>query len=124
MEMAKSLPDGTPLPELEKMLISAFTARGGNSKVFVEGKDENIRGFIFGSIEWFDGQDSCFVQACVVDPKEKNVCFELLARMKEWAKEKNVEYIYFMTPRDYKAYIRKYKFDYYSTVLRKKVKEE
>jgi len=120
LEMAKTIPD-LPLPELEKMLIGGINSP--NTKIFVEEKEDDIRGFMFVSIEGFDGQDACFVQVCAVKPTEENIVFEMLHRVKLWAKEKNVEYIYFITKRSPKAFERKYHFKYYGTVLRKRVEE-
>lgn len=121
LEMAKTIPD-LPLLALEKMLIGGIASP--NAKIFVEEKDDEVRGFIFASIEGFDGQDSCFVQVCAVKLEQENkyIVFELLSKIKLWAKEKNLEYIYFITKRP-KGFEKKYHFDYYGTVLRKKVEE-
>jgi len=122
LEMAKTIPD-LPIPELEKMLIGGISST--NTKIFVEEKGEEIRGFLFCSIEGFDGQDACFVQVCAIKPtnEENNIGFELLNRVKLWAKEKNLEYIYFITKRNAKGFEKKYHFKYYGTVLRKKLEE-
>jgi len=122
LEMAKVIPE-LPLDELEKMLIGGISSP--KAKIFVEEKEEEIRGFLFATIEGFDGKDVCFVQVCAIRPvKEENyIVFELLTKTKLWAKENKLEYLYFITKRNPKAFERKYHFDYYGTVLRKKVEE-
>lgn len=120
--MAKTIPD-LPIDELEKMLVGGISSP--NAKIFVEEKGEEIRGFMFTSIEGFDGKDSCFVQVCAIKPiaEENHIVFELLNKVKLWAKENKLEYIYFITKRNTKGFERKYHFNYYGTVLRKKVEE-
>jgi len=121
LEMAKAIPD-LPIPELEKMLIGGISSP--NSKILIEEKEDEIRGFLFASIESFDGQDCCFVQVCAVKPmNESHIVPELVHRIKLWAKEKGMEYIYFITKRNSKGFERKYKFDYYGAILRKRVEE-
>ena len=122
LELAELVPN-LPIPELEKILINGISSP--NSKILIEEKDDEVRGFLFASIESFDGQDCCFVQVCAVKPTcETNIVPELVHRIKLWAKEKQVEYLYFMTRRNSKGFERKYHFDFYGTVLRKKVEED
>ena len=123
VEMAKAIPD-LPIEELEKMLVGGIVSP--SAKIFVEEKDHDIRGFLFSTIEMFDGKDSCFIQVCAIKPipEENQIGFELLHRAKMWAKENKLEYMYFITKREHKGFERKYKFDYYGTVLRKKVEDK
>ncbi len=123
VELAKVIPD-LPGQVLDKLLIEAIVSK--DAKIYVDEKDDDVRGFIFATIADFDGQPSCFVQVCVVKPvrDERYICFELLTKVKLWAKENKLEYIYFITRRDPKGFEKKYHFDYYGTVLRQKVSKE
>ncbi len=121
--MAKVIPDFST-KALKKLLVNGLASVG--TKVFVDQIGDEVRGFLYASIEGFDGEDCCFVQVCVVKPirEEKYICFELLNKAKLWAKENKLEYIYFITKRESKGFERKYHFDYYGTVLRQKVSKE
>lgn len=123
LEMAKAVPD-TPLDKLEKMLIEAMTSK--QAKIFVDEKNNEIRGFIFGSVENLEGEDCIFIQFCIVKPikEERHIGFELLLKMRLWGKELGLNYIYTITDRNPKGYIRKYGFEHYANVLRKKIVDD
>jgi N-acetylglutamate synthase-like GNAT family acetyltransferase len=120
LEMAKSIPD-MPISELEKMLVGSISSH--TAKIFVEEKEDEIRGFVFCSNEVFDGKDACFIQVCAIKPLNENIGYELLHKVKMWAKDNKLEFMYFITKRNPKAFEKKYKFDYHGTVLRKKVED-
>jgi hypothetical protein len=117
IEMAKEVPN-TPLDKLQKFMFR--TINTPNTKIYYDVHDGIIRGFIYGTIESFDGDTCVFVQFCVVKPCEhdKYVCFELLTKMKLWAKENKITQIYFATSRNPEAFIRKYHFEFNSTILK------
>lgn len=121
LEMAKVVPD-VNVKTLEKMLVEAITSK--LSKIFVEEKGDEIRGFLLASVEELDGEDVIFIQFCVIKPmsqKENNVGFELLNRVRLWGRDLGINYIYAITKRSPKGYIRKYGFEYYANLLRKKI---
>lgn len=120
MEMARVVPN-TPLDKLEKMLISAISDK--NSRIYVAEKGGEIKGFMFGSVEEFDGEDVIFIQFAVVKPEEdeKYTCYELLLKFRLWAKESGLKWLYTMVQRNYKPFKRKYGFEPYAMVLRREI---
>lgn len=109
-----------PIEILRKKIINAITHQ--DSKVFIyRNKDAEIKGFIFGTMEEMDGEDCVFIQMCVVDPKhidrqaERLLTLELVAKINEWAKERGIKTMYFLTHRNPAAFERKFKFklDYF-----------
>lgn len=119
IDMAEKVPN-TPIYALEKMLLAAINDK--DSIVYIDDHEGEIRGFIYASKEFFDGQEVCFVQYCCVKPDgmERYICFELLNKIRIWSREQNLEWIYFMTKRNPRAFQKKYGFDNYSTVMRRK----
>lgn len=121
---ARSLPD-TPLDKLEEMMMGRV---GGNRcKILVDMKKDLIRGFVFATIEVFDGEDAVFVQAASVDPfcrdeaDENQYLFdEFLGQVIKWARSKGLKNIYMATKRE-KAFRRRASFEYWSTIMRRKV---
>ena len=109
-----------PIEVLRKRVMNAITHP--DSKVYLDRTDENdIRGFIFGSIEEMNGDTCVFIQLCIVKPvpqnptkedivHERQISLELLNKIREWARERGIKIIYFMTPRNPKAFERKFKF--------------
>ena len=117
VKMAEAVP-GAPLAKLKDMMFSTLNQPG--TKAYIDYNSGDIRGFIYASIEEFDGDRCVFIQFCVVRPGEleRSIGFELLTKMKLWAKEENIDKLYFITQRDPKAYIRKYHFEYHGSVLK------
>lgn len=117
IKLAEVVPN-TPLEKLRKFMFLTINKPG--TRAYVDMHDGVIRGFIYASIEEFDGEGCVFIQFCVVKPcdNEKNIGFELLDKMKQWAKENNISQIYLSTARDPKGFIRKYHFEFYSSILR------
>lgn len=104
---------------LKKML----TAGIGNkeAKIFVEEKDNEIRGFIFGSREYMNGKEVVFIQACWIDPHAPQAGHEMLNKIRLWAKESGIDEIYFWSYRDPKGFQRKYKFELAGYILKRRV---
>jgi N-acetylglutamate synthase-like GNAT family acetyltransferase len=122
IEMAHAVPDA-PKDVLERQLARAISRP--DAVVYVDDFKGEIRGFIYASIENFDGEDVCFVQFCVVKPEIASyVCFELLGRVRVWANERGLKWIYTMTARNYKPFMKKYKFEFAYTVLKRRVVDE
>ena len=117
VKLASIVPN-TPVEKLRKFMFATINKPG--TKAYIDVHDGEIRGFIYASIEEFDCDKCVFIQFCVLKPceLEKNIGFELLTKMKLWAKENNINQIYFMTERDPKAFIKKYHFQHYGSVLK------
>jgi len=121
LELAKDIPH-TPLPILEKFLIEALTSK--KAKILIsENKQDELVGFIFATIEEWQGEDVVFIQQCVIKPlkEERYIGFELLTKIKLWAKELNLKKIIMVTQRNPKPYIRKYHFNMEGTILKMEV---
>lgn len=123
VKLAEVVPD-TPLEKLQKFMFA--TINKPNSKAYVDIHDGEIRGFIYASIAEWDCDRCVFVQFCVVKPceEDKYICFELLTKIKLWAKENDITQIYFATSRDPKGFIRKYHFELHSTILKMDLTKE
>lgn len=117
IKLAEEVPD-TPLNKLKRFMF--LTLNKPDTKAYVDSHDGVIRGFIYASIEEFDGEKCVFIQFCVIKPceEDKYIGFELLTKMKSWAQENKITQIYFSTSRDPKAFIRKYHFEFHSTILK------
>lgn len=104
---------------LQEIMIQSLAR--SDSRIFVEEKDGQARGFIFATVETFEGKESVFIQSCSVKPddNERLVCFELLARIRKWGSELGLKDMFFMTRRSPEAFKRKYHFKYHTTVLRR-----
>lgn len=118
LKLAENIPE-TPLDKLKDMLLSAVDDR--EAKILIEKKDEDIRGFIFATIEKVDGERAAFIQSCYITPDMQGIGHELLTRIRTWAKENNLQNIYMMTKRDYKSFMRKYHFEFCYFILKKGV---
>ena len=116
IKLAEEVPN-TPLDKLRRFMF--LTLNRPNTKAYVDSQDGVIRGFIYASIEEFCGDDCIFIQFCVIKPcnDDKYIGFELLNKMKVWAREKGINDIYFSTTRNPEAFIRKYHFELHSTIL-------
>ena len=118
LPLAEHIPD-TNIEALERMLIEGVNSP--NSKILIDKKDDDIRAFLYASIEGFRGEDVVFIQACYVSPQALNVGYELLTRIRQWAKEKKIKTLVMMTPRHLKAWAKKYRFKLVSHVLKREV---
>jgi N-acetylglutamate synthase-like GNAT family acetyltransferase len=119
LDLAKAL--DTDPKALETALIRSLGRK--DAILFVDEKDGVLDGFILATVEEFESKDAAFIQSCVVQPttNEKNVCHELLARVRRWAADQGITEMYFMTKRNHKAFQRKYNFRYHATVLKRRV---
>ena len=116
MELAKKLPD-FPLGKFRAMLEEGFNDK--DSRLVAYQKDDEIKGFIYATVDFFDGERVVFLQVMYLDSKN-NVGHELMANLRNWAAIKSCDYIYMITNRDeVKAIERKYKFEPIGTVMRR-----
>jgi N-acetylglutamate synthase-like GNAT family acetyltransferase len=124
VKLAEVVPN-TPVEKLRKFMFATINKPGTKAYISIQ-HDGVINGFIYASIEEFDAEKCVFIQFCVIKPceLEKNIGFELLTKMKLWAKENKIDQIYFMTERDPKGFIKKYHFRHYGSVLKLELNKE
>ena len=117
--------EGTDLITLEKIIVNQIGRE--DARVFVYEKDREFRGFIFATVEVFEGEDSVFIQFCVVESSANEpggVCNELLSKVRKWADERGVRFLYFMTRRNPEGFKRRYKFRHYAKVTKSNVNDQ
>ena len=118
MELAKQLPN-TPLEELGKMLINGFNK--DTAQILVCKENEDITGFTLTSIEEFDGNNVAFIQGAVIKPNNDNYGLELMEKIRSWASDMKVKYIYMITNRNTKGFSKKYNFEEVGKVMRRTI---
>ena len=111
--------DKFKIDSLRSMLNDALTRK--DSLILIEKKDDVVRGFLFATIEFFQGEDSVFIQGCYVEQDAPQAGHELLAHVRNWGSNLGKEFIYFMTQRESGAWEKKYKFKVVSHVLKRRV---
>lgn len=119
MELAKKLPD-FPLGKFRAMLEEGFNDK--DSRLVAYQKDDEIKGFIYATVDFFDGERVVFIQAASIINENNNIGHELLTDLRHWAAIKSCDYIYMITVRDeIKAFERKYKFEPVGMVMRREI---
>jgi len=123
IKLAEQVP-GTPLNKLKKFMFNSLNRP--NAKAYMDMHDGVIKGFIYSTIEEFDGEKCVFIQFCVLKPcaEDKYIGFDMLNKIKLWAKENNITQIYFSTARDIRPFIKKYHFKFYSSILKLDLNEK
>ena len=119
LKLASIVP-GTPVEKLKKMILDSFSHGDTNQyKLVVDKRDEEVRGFIFATIEEFEGDDVVFVQFCVLKPckEDKHTGFELLAKLRAWGKDRGARKMVSIVRREPKGFMRKYNFNLHGYVL-------
>jgi hypothetical protein len=117
LDLAKEIPD-TPIDVLENMLLQGIGSP--DARIVVDKKGDEVRGFMFGSIERFQGENVVYIQSCYVSPKAPHAFHELYANINTWAKEKFIKTVIAMTQRP-EAFARKYKFTILTHVVKREV---
>jgi N-acetylglutamate synthase-like GNAT family acetyltransferase len=120
LDLAKNIPN-TNIITLEKMLIKMLGSK--KAKVYIAEKNNEPIGFIFGTLEQINGENCVFIQATYIKPdkEERYIGFEFLTKMRLFARDSDVDWLYIMTSRKPEGYIRKYHFEFCSTILRRRV---
>lgn len=77
------------------------------------------KGFMYATVEQFDGENSAFIQACYSE-EDGNVQ-NMLDKLIVWAKKLNLRKLVFMTKRNPDAWHRKYKFNPIYTVMQREL---
>lgn len=115
---------GTPLEALKKFIYS--TLNNDNTAAYMDWREPEVTGFIYATVETFDGERCAFIQFCVIKPckEDKSIGFELLTKVKTWAKAKGLKRIYFITQRNPRGFIYKYHFEMHGSVLKMDLTKE
>jgi len=123
IDLAKAVP-GVPLEELKKFIYS--TLNQVNAVAYMDWREPEVAGFIYATDEVFNGERCAFIQFCVIKPRrdDKYTGFELLTKVKTWAKEKGLNKIYFITQRSPEGFIHKYHFEMHGSVLKMDLTKE
>jgi hypothetical protein len=123
LDLAKNIPD-MDTSVLGNMLTNALASKKAVILVS-ETREGELNGFAFATIENLDGEDAVFIQATYIKPEdEKYTGFEFMTKMRLFGKDNRLNNIYMMTKRNPKAYMRKYKFEFAYTVLRRRIIDE
>jgi len=107
--------EGVSRETLFSMILDSLGLDNRFIMVDVEGND--IVGFMFATIEWFDGKNVVFIQSCY-SKKDGNVQV-MLDKCIDWAKKYGLNKIIFMSKRNPEAWSRKYGFNNIYTVMEK-----
>ena len=120
LALAKSVPN-VPLEHLEKMLLSAINDK--DSAIYIDEKDGDVNGFVLVSREVWEGEPVCFLQFAVIKPirEEKYIGFELLAKIRLWAKDKGLKKIITVVRRNVDGFKKKYHFELDGYLLQRSV---
>ena len=118
VDMCRDFVPGTPLIPFRQAIYDLHS----NKKLLTVDEYDVIKGYLYASIERFDGARVVFIQSCYIDSKaDKYAGMDLLKAIEEWALEKDCKWIYMLTKRDHKPFKRKYKFKEVGTVMRKEI---
>jgi N-acetylglutamate synthase-like GNAT family acetyltransferase len=111
--------EDTPVDKLREMLLQALNSN--ESKILIEKIDDKIRAFVLASIEEFDGEEAVFIQSCFIDPHARGVGYEMFNKLNAWAKDNGLNAMYAMTTRSPAPFLRKYKFQFKYSVLKRRL---
>ena len=101
--------------KLRKYLEDAI--KNESSIILLDEKDNRIDGFVFASVEEFNGEDVCFIHTCIVANEKKYTVHDFIARLKKWSKPKGIKTLIMSTNKHEKGFERKYGFRYHSTLM-------
>lgn len=118
LKLAANIPD-VPVDKLKKMMIDGLTCK--TAKIILSKKDNEANAFLFATVDVFDGEDVVFIQTCYIDPNAGSVGREMLNMIDTWAKERGIKDVVMITPRNPKAYERKYRFELTSYVMKRRI---
>lgn len=87
------------------------------SIILLDEKDNKVDGFVFASVEEYDGEDVCFIHTCIVAKDKKYTVHDFIARLRKWSREKGIKTLIMSTNKHEKGFERKYGFKYLSTLM-------
>ena len=120
LELAKDVKN-TPIEKLKRFLLESLN--NPNAIIYVDRVNDDIQGFVFATVEQWQCEDALFIHICAIKPipEEKYVGFELLTKLKLFAKDRNIKMLLMATQRNYKTFERKYGFSFEGTILKMEV---
>lgn len=124
MKMMRKVPDLFKIAETKALDYFMRGLEDENSIIIVDEKEQTLNGFLFASIEELEGNDVCFIHACIINPHMRDTGFEFLGRLRKWCNQKGIIDIFMMSNNHIKGFSQKYKFEPYSTLMKLKVNEE
>jgi len=119
LKLVKNIP-GTPIDKVKKYFVKSVSSP--DAKLYYEKHDNELRAYIYASIEELDGSDVVFIHSCYGNPKAKHIVRQLLNMIEKWGQSKGINDVYMMTNRNPKAYERKYRFEVVSFLMRRRPK--
>lgn len=94
-----------------------------NSIVLIsENKSKELNGFLYANVQEMDSKKVAFLNTVFVKNNEESILPEMLKKLNDWAKERDLKEIFTLTKRDYKAVERKYKFKLEYFLLKREVR--
>lgn len=109
-----------PMDIVKKYLIKGI--KDELSIILIDEKEKFLNGFLYASIEEFNGAEVCFIHACVIVPDREYTGPDFMARLKKWSKEKNMKEIFLSTDKHEVGFEQKYEFKYHSTIMSLRLK--
>ena len=91
--------------------------KNDSSIVLLDEKDNRIDGFVFASVEEFNGDDVCFIHVCIVAKEKKYTVHDFIGRLRAWSNERGLKTMIMSTNKHEKGFERKYGFKYLSTLM-------
>ncbi len=117
-EMADKIPN-VKRETVEIMLTKALNRK--DAHIIADVQNDEYVGFIYASIENLDNYDVVFIHLSYVKPGLFNSGHELLARLIIWSKSLGIKSLMASTRRSVKGFEHKYKFNYFSTLIRREI---
>ena len=112
--------DRADLFDIQKEKLRSYledAIKNESSIVLLDEKDNRVDGFVFASVEEFNGEDVCFIHSCIVSPEKKYTVHDFIARLRKWSSEKGIKTMIMSTNKQEKGFERKYGFRYLSTLM-------
>jgi hypothetical protein len=123
MLLAAKIPSRLPLTTLEKLLYRDINS--ALARVYAVKEEGVYKGFVFITIEEFDGENALLINAAYMNPKlDKAITRELWAKIKQWGRDLGFRYVYCLTQRKPFGFMRKYKFEFDSYLLKTSTEED
>lgn len=111
-------------PHRIKELIVEGLQENEDDLLLVEEKDGQMTGFTFASPVYFEGEPCLYIQFSYIRRGNPNTGHEFMKRLREYAKEKGLKRLIFVTHRRPDGFMRKYKFKLEGYLLSQEVNDE
>jgi len=126
----------TLLPQIYKLLDNIKDAPKANlSRMMKDGlsnlneiilaylEDYTVKGFLYATVDKFDGERSVFIQAAYMEPNKKylGVTEAAFDKLCYWAKQKGINRMDIITTRVPEAFQRRWGFAYTGTLMKRRI---